>query len=132
MSMSTTNIPLFLNLINKGNNKITELRTIFQRYNLILNASPHYPSLLFIRLFIRFLFLRYQNRKVLFFQLKNKENWKKNNHSECMMNLVIYIIDTSCLNKSFILYFGLNIYMRYLSYKKKTRKLSGNLLKIHV
>jgi hypothetical protein len=32
-----------------------------------------------------------------------------------MMNLVLYIIDTSRLNKSFILYFGLNIYMRFLS-----------------
>jgi len=32
-----------------------------------------------------------------------------------MMNLVVYIIDTSRLNKSFILYFGLNIHMRFLS-----------------
>ena len=36
-----------------------------------------------------------------------------------MMNLVVYIIDTSRLNKSFILYFGLNIHMRFLSLKKK-------------
>ena len=66
MSMSTIKIPLFLNLINKGNNKITELRTIFQRDNLILNTSPHS----YFILFIRFLFLRYQNRKVLFFSIK--------------------------------------------------------------
>ena len=45
---------------------------------------------------------------------------KPNNHSECMMNLVVYIIDTSRLNKSLILYFGLNIHMRFLSEKKKT------------
>ena len=59
MSMSTTKIRLFLNLIDKGNNKITEL----QRDNLILNTSPHS----YFRLFISILFLRYQNRKVCFF-----------------------------------------------------------------
>jgi hypothetical protein len=69
MSMSTTKIPRFLNLINKGNNNITELRTIFQRDNLILNTSPHS----YFRLFIRFLFLRYQNRRVLFFIYKIKK-----------------------------------------------------------
>jgi hypothetical protein len=64
--MSTTKTPLFLNLINKGNNKITELRTIFQKDNLILNTSPH-P---YFRLFIIFLFLRYQNRKGVVFSTK--------------------------------------------------------------
>ena len=38
-----------------------------------------------------------------------------------MMNVVLYIIDTSRLNKSFILYFGFNIYMRLKIYKLKKK-----------
>jgi hypothetical protein len=46
-----------------------------------------------------------------------------------MVNLVVYIIDTSRLNKSFILYFGLNIHMRFLSLKKKLLKTFRKFIK---